>query len=289
VAIVGRFFAWLTPDCVDETWIVENQLRECAAWNDNIATLAARLCGNSARVRFANIHSGPTVDIADFSRIQPFEEGKAERVAPGRISFHLREDRNWTYRGVPRPPQQSIVEQMQLITALFETIRKEDAEIEFAVTGYGNSGKFPEWITDMRIDRHDTEAERAWMRLYARSHLAMGVHGSHMILPCAHAMGAIQIPMTRQWETSLDIWEWVNRHSAQQAVIRYLRLPVSTSLSEIISITFIQLRKMQQMAGFAAMGQLPTVEQRERFGLQHHKIFKGGYPLEYKDRLGQVL
>jgi hypothetical protein len=178
---------------------------------------------------------------------------------------------------------------MQMIVTLFEALRQEDPEIEFAVTGYGNSGKFPDWITDLRIDRHDTETERAWMRLYARCHLAMGIHGSHMILPCAHAMGAIQIVLPSYWETSIDIWEWVNRHSAQQALIRYLRLPVSPSLSEIISITFIQLRKLQQMAGYDYLGRLPSVAQREEFHLRHHKIFKGGYWLELKDRDGRLM
>ncbi|MEO8558892.1 MAG: hypothetical protein ABI439_07510 [Rhodospirillales bacterium] len=289
VAIVGRFFAWMTPDDVDESWIVETSLRHCADWNDNIATLTAQLCGRAKRVRYSNLHAGPTIDISQFTRIKPFTTGGVEQVGPARIGFHLREDRNWTYRGLPKPQSQAIAEQLQLVMAVFDTLHKEDPEIECAVTGYGRSGAFPDWVKDLRIVEQDSAAERRWMEFYARSHLAVGIHGSHMVLPCAHAMGAIQIPLTDYWSTSLDLWEWVNRYSAQEALVRYLRVPVSTSLSETVSIIFTQLLKLQQMAGFDYLSRIADAADRERFTLQHHRIFKGGYPLQYRDHLGRVL
>src|SRR5690606_28596791 len=51
------------------------------------------------------------------------------------------------------------------------------------------------WASDKRTTKMNAEIERDWCRLYAQSHVVIGVHGSNMLLPTAHAAGCVEVLM----------------------------------------------------------------------------------------------
>lgn len=289
VVIASRFMAWLTPECADQIWVVDAPLRELHLANDTVDAMAAELARRAARLRYSPLFYSLAVRIEDFTKINPFDATSMDDVLPARMAFNWREDRCWTQAGRPLPPDQAVAEQLRLTTLLFETLRREISDLEVTVTGYGRSGIFPGWVEDLRILEQTDEAEREWVRRYARSHLVMGMHGSHMHLPSAHAAGGIEIVPTAYWATSAETWEWVNHNSAQHALQRYLKIAHSTSVSDVVSIAFMQLRRMQAGAAFRVMSRLPDAQARERLAVLAHQAIQGGYPLQVTDKDGNPI
>lgn len=289
VVIVSRFTAWLVPDYADQVWVVDAPLRELHLANDKVEALVRDLAGKAARLRYAPIFYGNTVQIADFTKIKPFDAQSLDDVLPARLVFNWREDRCWTHLGRALPPQEAVAEQLRMTATLFDAIRREIPDLQVTVTGYGRHGKFADWIEDLRITQQTDEAEINWVRRYARAHVALGMHGSNMHLPSAHAAGAIEIVPTAYWATAHETWEWVNHHKAQHALQRYQKLAQSTSLSDVVSITFIHLRRMQAGAVFQILSHIPDPLERQRLVLHAHAVIKGGYPLIVKDAQGNPL
>lgn len=289
VVICSRFMAWLVPDSVDQVWVVDAPLRELHLYNDRIAALTKDVAAKAARLRYAPIFYGHTVRIEDFSKVRPFDAATLDDVLPARITFNWREDRCLTYRGKVLPQAEAVAEQLRLVSTLLERLRREMPDLQATITGYGNHGRFADWIEDLRIVEHDSEAERNWARRYASSHLSLGMHGSNMHMPCAHAAGAIEIVHINYWGTAHETWEWVNHHKAQHALQRYLKLPPSTSLSELASIIFMQLRRMQAGALFNVLSREQDQQLRQHMTVQAFSVIQGGYPITIDGPDGEPL
>jgi hypothetical protein len=80
-----------------------------------------------------------------------------------------------------------------LIRKSMRRIRAEVKDVTFTVVGLAPSGGFDGLAEDLRTTRMDKETELTWCRAYAKSHVVVGVHGSNMLLPTAHAAGLIEI------------------------------------------------------------------------------------------------
>ena len=57
----------------------------------------------------------------------------------------------------------------------------------------------PSFIDDKRFDSFNEDAERTLCKVYAESMLVIGVHGSSMLLPSAHAGMAISLMPSKRW------------------------------------------------------------------------------------------
>src|SRR5690606_24335798 len=66
---------------------------------------------------------------------------------------------------------------------------------EFGITGLGKGGSLSRWASDRRAVKITPEIEREWCRMYAQSHVVIGIHGSNMLLPTAHAAGGVEVLM----------------------------------------------------------------------------------------------
>ena len=69
--------------------------------------------------------------------------------------------------------------------------RRGIASLDFAVAGLGTPEGLPNKILDLRFS--EVTVERALCDRYAQSHVVVGVHGSHMLLPSAHAGAVIEL------------------------------------------------------------------------------------------------
>ena len=286
IAIVPRFLAWLVPDEVDELWIVDTPLRRCNLGNQTIAAMADELAGDVARLRYASMSFGHDLDIARYAGVEPFAVRGHESVSPPRLTLNWREDRCWTAGGKRMDDKAAVADQLRLYRLLLEALRKEAPDLDAAVTGYGRTGTFQPWVQDLRIVEHDAEAERAWARRNAESHLSIGIHGSNMILPAALSLGAIELVTTRFWPHILVTWEWVNRMRASEALVRFRQIPVSASVSDIASISLMQLRRMQGSAGYALMGKLRATETAASIMFRHAGAFQHSEPIVLHDETG---
>ncbi len=274
VAILPRFLAWLASDDIDELWIVDTPLRQGNRANATIAVMAQALASSAKRLRYADMIFGHKVDITRYTHVPPFAVDGHDSVSPPRLTLNWREDRCWTIHGKTLPEAQAIQQQRELFTLLLQKLRQEIPDLDAAVTGYGRSGEFPDWVQDMRLVEHDTETEKRWAKRYAFSHLTFGMHGSNMILPASLSIGAIELVPTYFWPHILVTWEWVNRLPASTALVRYRQLPVSASVSDIVSITLMQLRRMQSTAAYGLMHQLRDSETPAGIMFRHEGAFR---------------
>jgi hypothetical protein len=287
VAIMPRFLAWLAPDEIDEIWIVDAPLRQCNRANETVAKMTAELARQARQLSYADMFYGHEVDVSRYTHVAPFAAKDHDWVSPPRLTLNWREDRCWTIHGKPAERVAAIGQQHRLFCLLLERLREQVPDLDAAVTGYGRTGSFPSWVQDLRLIDHDTGMEQRWAQRYGQTHLSIGVHGSNMILPSALSLGAIELVETRFWPHILVTWEWVNRMSAADALARYRQLPLSSSISDIVSITLMQLRRMQGSAGYALMHRLRGKEHPAAIMVRHQGAFRYPDALVCRDEHGQ--
>jgi hypothetical protein len=159
------------------------------------------------------------VDIARFSKVPAFPL-KEFATRPPEFTFVLRHDRLWYHSpatkllhrvlrrlGATKGPRHPVAMlQDALVRNTIRHIRRELPQATFNVVGLGEPGGTPSGVNDLRSMRMNTDLERDWCRAYARSHAVIGVHGSNMLLPTAHAAGCIEIlPHDRHGNMVQDI------------------------------------------------------------------------------------
>lgn len=83
--------------------------------------------------------------------------------------------------------------QKKLIHRLAKIINRSFSEVCFTVTGLGKSSVFPAGIKDERVTTINFEVEKRWNNIFSKSHVVLGVHGSHMLIPSALAAGFVEI------------------------------------------------------------------------------------------------
>jgi hypothetical protein len=167
------------------------------------------------------------------------------------------------------PPIQ-LKKQKQNVITLAEKLRYAYPKIDFAIAGLGIPGGIPEWISDMRTLEIEESTERAWCQRYAKSHIVIGVHGSNMLLPSAHAGAVIELVSDEKRENfAQDII--VSEHDSRMAICRYNFLPLCLSPSQVANITVSLLRYVPKaLIGFS------------RFWCDHQSIQKNPYRVAEK-------
>lgn len=219
VVIVPKMFEWLVPDGVAESWVFDIKLKEAWGWNAGIDAFVKEQWDRYDEIFLAPGYSHPEftrIDIERFSRIKPFEPAQF-LAAPPHITLVARRDRLWyrspvakfIHRALKRAgifPDIAVWAQDRLVAATIRAVRKEMPKASFSVVGLAKPGGLPADVQDLRTMRMDLATELEWCRAYARSQVVVGVHGSNMILPTAHAAGCVEIlPYDRYGNIVQDI------------------------------------------------------------------------------------
>jgi len=209
VLIVPKSFEWLVPDGTAEVWSVELGLGRMQGWYPAIDAFVQERLAGFAEVHLGRGYAHPEfvgIDIGRFTGVAPFPlEEFASR--PPRITFVLREDRLWYggrmsklfHRAVRRLGlggslgRWSVAAQDRLVRRTMRAIRKELPGVSFVVAGLGRAGGYEGIAEDLRTMGIDEGVERAWVGAYAASQLVVGVHGSNLLLPTAHAAGCVEV------------------------------------------------------------------------------------------------
>lgn len=243
IVLVPSFLRWLVPEGTAAVWTVDLPLNQGAEWNNWLAQEIRRRIEPLGRchISVALSHPHPSdFQIERFTRVAPFplEDWQTRHSRPI-ITFIWRNDRPWdrlipptrlrvrAMRRIMRSLGLSALpaqRQKRNVVALARTLRRAAPQTDFAVAGWGMPGGLPAWITDLRTTSMTEEKERDLCRRYAESHVVIGVHGSNMLLPSAHA-GAVLELLTEDRRGNLGQDILANARSPQEALTRCQFLP----------------------------------------------------------------
>lgn len=256
VVIAQPKFEWLIPEEVTAVITVDLPLSRGYEWNEALAAKFRTLFAEYERVELccADPHPHPsTFDIRRYSGIQPHDiESKWSN--PAKVTFVWRDDRCWS----PLPPWAIIEDylderlplniksndylsligshldaiarqiQRRKLLAFESSLREQVSTLDFAVAGIAESGGLPDRITDLRIESPSDADERHLCERYAKSSVVVGIHGSNMILPSAHAGAAVELVPDRRWGNVLQDLV-VRQPDAYEAVYHTRLLSLDTS------------------------------------------------------------
>jgi glycosyltransferase involved in cell wall biosynthesis len=256
IVLVQRSLHWLVPDDAAAVWTVELPFADGPGWNDALAAELRRLVEEVERLSLAQAlpHPHPSdVDIERFSRVRPFlfDEWDARRPT---VTYIWRPDRTWSTRralGRLRARDAASQERANLL-AFAASLREKLPDLSFAVAGIGPGGDLPPEIDDLRVAAPDEAGERALCERYADSHVVVGVHGSNMLLPSAHAAAVVELMPPRSWGNVVqDLLPRGN--DVREALYRYRVVPSSVKPRELAGlVSSLVLERTGSMQGIGS-------------------------------------
>ncbi len=254
IVLVPHFLRWLVPEGAAAIWTVDLPLQRGIEWNDWLAREVKRRIEPLEECWLSVAHSHPhpkDYNIERFSMVQPFPlEEWLTRMDRPTVTFIWREDRVWpdlnrhgwwqrlkqVHRHRTISTQDFLDEQTKSVVALAHALRQVFPQIDFGIVGLGQAGGFPSSVEDLRSQDINEGIERAWCRRYAQSHVVIGVHGSNMLLPSAHAGAVVELVPPDRWPNlGQDIL--VVAHDAREVMWRYRFLPLDTQVSVVADVT----------------------------------------------------
>lgn len=226
ILLIPAIFEWLVPEGCAEVWAVDLGLGRLRDSYEAIDRFVTKECERFDEVSISTTFNHPDftqIDISRFTGVKPFDVDKFYDYPPC-FTFALRDDRWWMRSplsnlairiarklGLTEPLGKMLVAtQDRLVKRTIRLIRREIPEANFFVTGLGKGGSLAGMATDQRTTRMTPEVEREWCRIYAKSHVIIGVHGSNMLLPTAHAAACVEVLMAER-----------NRNIVQDISVRY--------------------------------------------------------------------
>jgi hypothetical protein len=264
VVMVPSFLAWMVPDGAAQVWVVGLPLRRGTQWSEWLAREVRRRVEAFDRVGLGHALSHPRpdeFDIERFTRVKPFplDEWDA-RLGRPTVTFIWRDDRPWRVPDDDAAAQSTLhgrlkrliasrprtyEGQLRLVSELAEALRHDLPALDFAVAGLAEVlglGKLPEWISDLRRPALDEAAERGWCERYAASHVVVGVHGSNMLLPSAHAGGGVELIGPERWGNFTQDILFRDTADCRETLFRYRFVDDSTPPPVLARLVSLLLR-----------------------------------------------
>lgn len=211
IVIVQPMLKWLVPkQNIAEIWTVKLGFQK---FNRFYPDLSSKI--NSELYRFQKVwlskgHILPTnenIEIEAFTGIKPYDFLNVP--IRSRVTVIWREDpdrlliRNiYLLKGFKKLGLGKVLFPFQYlrVVLLFNLLRRKlGDEFLFTIAGLGQSIKLPAFIDDQRVKRFNETSEKALCKVYSESSLVIGVHGSGMLLPSAHAGMTISLMPSKRW------------------------------------------------------------------------------------------
>ena len=174
------------------TALVPRQAAEVWTLDEPLGRLRGRLSALEARIdeeldRFASVTLSPafphphpsTFSLATFTG-----DLEAERAGEPSVVLALRGERLWGRSGR---------DQRKRFARTVELLRERMPELGAAAIGIAPAGSAPEGCLDLVSERPDVALERRWLALLRGADLALGVHGSNLLLPSGLARATLEL------------------------------------------------------------------------------------------------
>lgn len=241
VLIIQPWLRWLVPEGVAEVWTAQLPVSKGRMYFPELSKSICKELERFEEVWLSPADTQPTdFDISRFTKIPRHDFDRRDF----RITFIWREDirRMWYKDTLPAKVLRKIgfistlrAWQLLKVRRLFTLLRERLPEARFTIAGLGTYGTFLSWVDDCRIDKFDEDIERVQCRIFSESRLVIGVLGSSMILPSAHAGMAVSlIPRPMRGNFAQDLI--FNEHDDRLAVFQKRILPIEVSIREIADI-----------------------------------------------------
>ncbi len=244
IVIVQDFLRWLVPEGVAEIWTVKIPLSKAQNYFPLLNEQIVKECGRFSNVFVSNAYSHPNVkDIVRFSRI-PIHDDSSKNY---RITFIWRGDRPWTNNpyiilAAKKMGFMNVLLGLQnkKIHRLFSMLKKQLPNARFTVAGFGRQTQFPDWVDDRRVIEFSDTIERELCQVYAESRVVLGVHGSNMLLPSAHAGMTVDLMPKERWGNfAQDVI--FQENDPRIGSFRYRFFPISTPASILAHLIATQI------------------------------------------------
>ncbi|MEQ9454306.1 MAG: hypothetical protein RLN76_06910 [Phycisphaeraceae bacterium] len=261
IALVPSYLRWMVPPGVAEIWSVDWPQATGSRWSAKLDHWVHDKLSlfDDAKLSHATPHPAPRdVTIERFTSVAPFPQSNWQHASTKPIiTFIWRDDRTWPEPipagrrraklntwlnriGLATTPDPRMT-QKQHVEALAAQLTKRFPALDFAIVGPGEPESWNACINDLREPRITPAIERQWCQRYASSHVVIGVHGSNMLLPSAHAGSVIDLmPRTRWQNLGQDLL--LRDDDPRREIYRCRAIPASASVSEVVRITQELLR-----------------------------------------------
>lgn len=210
IVIVQPFLKWLLPlDGIDEIWTVELSLAQLKNYYIDLNSKINKELKRFDQVFLSSANVGPkNVTIKNFTKIAPYNFNEVRQTK--RITFIWREDvtrlwfKSYLFYGALRKLKLArallpfhYLRVLFFLYLLNNKLKNYNSVITLA--GLGSYGWFPSFVKDERVNAFNYDTELSTCKIYAESMLVIGIHGSSMILPSAHAGMTISIMPSKRW------------------------------------------------------------------------------------------
>jgi hypothetical protein len=248
VVLVPGFLRWLVPDGVAEVWQVDLPLSRAQAFHPHLDQQLQEQCARFDEVFLSPAWSHPRdFDITRFTGVARH----AFTAEPFRVTFVWREDRPWcglplavrAGNGLASVRRLLLHRQGRKVRRLLAEVGRSLPTARLTVAGLGTTTRFPGWVDDRRVAAFDEAAERALCQVYRESRLVVGVHGSSLLLPSAHAGLTIDLMPDDRWGNFAQDLLY-QEPDPRLAAYRYRFLPAGTPAATLAR------RAVEQVRGF---------------------------------------
>ncbi len=255
VVLIPESCAWMVPDHVAEIWSVEVPFRDINFQIDSLDLFIEEVSGNYESLQMLPVSTHinhQEINYYQYFRTEPFRISEFSNK-PLCITFIWREDRFWlrtrleewfsfaaTKLSINWLRPWFLYRQLKAMVSIAKQVRLKLPAVSFKITGLGTWGTLPEYFEDLRQQTMTEDLEKEWCQAYAQSHLVIGVHGSNMLIPTAHAAGFIELLPTHKIPfISEDI---LMKHPARYQIFLGRHLDMFTS-SRSIAMHIISIFK----------------------------------------------
>lgn len=206
VVIVPKFLGWMLPEGIAEKWVFDIPLKKGREFFIEFDNIIQKELKRFSEIHISKAFSHPKdFDITNFTGIEKHDFQKDDF----RITFIWREDRCWMnsslFQKAVNKLNMAILKNILLawqkrkVIKVFSELRKRFPDARFTVTGFGNHKKFPRWIDNQIVYNFSTDTEKKLCQIHSESRVVLGVHGSNMLLPSAHAGMTIDLMPDDRW------------------------------------------------------------------------------------------
>lgn len=252
VVIIPKLLRWMVPAGVSEIWTVDLPLSRAPGFYPELDRRIKEELKRFDKIFLSSAYAHPRqFDISKFTGISKYNFKNRKY----RITFIWREDRPWFSNdyivyGLKRLNLLYPLIWLQniKIRALFHWLKLKMPDAKLTVAGIGRKTGFPSFIDDVRFVSPGPKEEKRLCKVYAESKVVIGVHGSNMLLPSAHAGMVLDlVPDIKLGNFAQDILYRQDMDDPWSVSVTYRFLPVSAFVGEVGRTVFAMVYKREEM------------------------------------------
>lgn len=252
VVIIPKFLRWMVPKGATEIWTVDLPLKKAQSYYPDLDRQVKKELTRFEKVYLSLAFSHPRdFNIQNFTGVLP-HNFQSKRY---RVTFIWREDRPWFFSDYLAYGAKKIGFLGPLIwwqnikiRILFYLLKRKLPEAKLTVAGIGNKTFFPSWIEDVRFMRPSAQEEKRLCEVYAESRVVVGIHGSNMLLPSAHAGMVINLlPDFKIGNIAQDVLYSPKPTDPRILALIYRYLPISVPMLTLVRTFVFMIGQREEM------------------------------------------